>query len=442
MSQSTRKLPARSGGWLTQISTWPKFYALMVFAWLFDFRAETSGAGLVQQSLFLGLFLFGLAMFYIGDTNQRMKVRGLFPFGVACLLYLTIGFVAGLANNQTYYAILRNGLSVFIYFAMAIATARVMIVTRAEVLRLMLSVFCLGFAVMFYFYETISRVGVDVNSVRYQIIGTSSIAALGYLALALLFRLSRIEMIATAANGVLLLISVTRLFLLAGAAQVAAIALEFRRSFSPRMLLAGGLLVIAAIGTTIFASEQLLRWQDRLLGRGSNRTEYVTVYTRLSEVDYMYNHWLATPSTMMFGNGFAARTLYYYPPETRIPPESMIGFGHNQYVSMLFTGGMVGGGPLILLQILHGLIAFQFLRRVARNGHLRSDVVFLGAWGATIILGMLAANLFSSSFGLRGTSLWYGLGTGLLLGARALFDPENYPRSRAKSPLHLRRPTP
>lgn len=438
MPQSAPAMPARAGGLQSKFAGWPQFYALMLLAWMFDFRSQGEGAGFAIQSLMLAAFVFGLMMFVIGDTRQHRKVHGLFALITASVLYLVIGFISGLFNNQTYYAVMRNGLSVFIYAMVSLATARLVLRTNAATLRNMLGVFCFGYAVMFYIYETISPSGVDVSNVRFQIIGTSSIAALGYVILAAIFRLKRLEMATAAVNAVLLLISVTRSFLLAGLLQLLPVLIEFRRALSPRMLLTGGLLAGAGAVTLAFATDQVTRWQDRLFGRGVSGTEYVTAYTRISEIEFMTNHWLATPTTIMFGNGFAARTLYYYPPETGAPPESMIGFGHNQYVSILFTGGVLGGLPLILLQLYHGFLAFRFLGRVARDNRLRSDAIFLGAWGATIVLGMLATNLFSSSFGLRGISAWYGIGTGLLLGVQALFDPENQPREWKRRQLHLR----
>jgi hypothetical protein len=34
----------------------------------------------------------------------------------------------------------------------------------------------------------------------------------------------------------------------------------------------------------------------------------------------------------------------------------------------------------------------------------------------------------------RGSSLWFGIGTGLLLGAQAMFDPANRPGAATRAP--------
>ena len=67
---------------------------------------------------------------------------------------------------------------------------------------------------------------------------------------------------------------------------------------------------------------------------------------------------------------------------------------------------------------MQGCQAFFFLKMATRYRRNDENLIFLGMWGAVIILGMLAFNFFASSFGLRGFALWYGIGTGLLIGAR------------------------
>ena len=153
------------------------------------------------------------------------------------------------------------------------------------------------------------------------------------------------------------------------------------------------------------------------MGGSSGNSQYETYYTRLSEWSFMYDSWTASPKEFLIGSGFAAETTYYYTSEAGGGSEHMIGFGHNHYLSAVFTAGAIGGLPLLLVQLLQGLLAVRFLRQIARRPDLRGDAAFLGSWGAMIVLGTLAANFFLSSYTQRGTSLWYAIGTGLLLAA-------------------------
>ena len=105
-----------------------------------------------------------------------------------------------------------------------------------------------------------------------------------------------------------------------------------------------------------------------------------------------------------------------------------VGFGHNQHLSLLFVGGLMGGAPLLVLQFVQGWWALRLIRPLLRIGRAQPDLAFLGSWGALVVIGTLASNFFSSSFGSRGFSLWYGIGTGLLLGARTLLRRKNQVR--------------
>jgi hypothetical protein len=292
-------------------------------------------------------------------------------------------------------------------------------------------VFCLLYAVSTYL--VIGQIGgeVDLDRARYQIVGASAVAALGYVVLAALFKLSKIEMAAMAINGVIVLLSITRTFLLVLFTQALVFVGQVRRVFSPRLIAVGVLGLVALVGVLTFGERQVVRWQERITGSGSSTyIEYQTVYTRLSEWEFMLSDWTKSTDNFLIGSGIAARTTYFKSRELGGGSDFMVGFGHNQHLSMPFTAGAVGGLPLLFLQFFQAWLAWRFLRQTIRSPHLRSDAVFLGAWGAAIVLGYFALNLVSPTFAVRAMSLWFGVGTGLLLGAQALFDPINRP-SRA-----------
>jgi hypothetical protein len=417
----------------------PLAFILLLAAWLLDFRSEGEGEGIGIQAYFAATYAFAVIMLLIGDRTVGLRIQGLPALIVCGTLYLMVGFASGLANNQQPYTIMRNGASVAIYLVTAYVTARVVLRSDPTRLRRVLSVFCLLYAVASYFITNLIKGGIDVEKVRFEIIGASVIAAIGYAVLAALFKLTKIEIAAMAVNGALVLISVTRSYLLVFAAQATVFIGHIRRVFSPRVIALG---VVALLGVLTYGQQQLSRWDTRILGGGrSDFQEYQTFYTRFSEWDFMLRAWTESSSSFLFGSGLAARTIYFLPRELGGGTEFMIGFGHNQHLSMLFTAGIVGGIPLLLLQWYQVYLGWRFLRQTIRFPHLRNDVVFLGAWGATMILGHNAINIVSATFTTRGFSLWFGIGTGLLLGAQALFDPANAartaPRPKARAPRYL-----
>lgn len=403
----------------------PQAYTLMIAAWVLDFQSEGQGQGLTIQAVWLSLYLLGFLLFLVSDRQLGLKIRGLPALLLCGALYFTVAIASGLGYDQPVYPILRNGISVFVYLSGAYATARVVMSHHPATLRKLLALFCMIYAVTFFVIFEYKSGGINLSTIRYQIIGTSSIAALGYVTLTLLFRLTYIELAALIANLLILLIAVTRTFLFSFAAQILPLLLEFRRVFTLRLVLVGLAGVAAFMTVSQFGEGQVVRWEDRLAGRDAKDVGYQTLFTRLDEWQYMYDDWTSTTPKFLFGAGLAAQTKFHNVRAAGGTEENMIGFGHNQHLSLLFDAGLVGALPLLLLQFLQGALALRFLRRTALFRGNRSDVLFLGAWGATIVLGNLAANFLGASFALRGISLWYGIGTGLLLGVQAHYDPVN-----------------
>lgn len=413
----------------------PKMFILLLAAWLFDFQSEGEGQGLAIQGYFAAAYGFAVVMLLIGDRAAGIRIRGLSMLMTCGALYLGVGIGSGILNGQPTYPILRNAFSVAIYLSAAFFTARVVVTTDPARLRQVLALFCLAYAIAAYLILSQVLGGVDLDRARFQIVGTSAVAALGYMPLAALFKLSKVELAALSVNSVIVLFSITRTYLLVLVAQASIFTGQVRRVFSPRLIVVGMLGIVALAGALTFGERQVLRWQERITGSGSSEfTEYQTVYTRLSEWNFMLGDWTKSVENFLFGSGIAARTTYYKPRELGTGSEFMIGFGHNQHLSMPFTAGLLGGIPLLMLQWFQAWLAWRFLRRTISFPQLRNDAVFLGAWGATIVLGYLALNLVSATFTVRGFSLWFGIGTGLLLGAQALFDPANAQRSAPRAP--------
>ncbi len=424
---------ARAGGSV------PKMFILLLAAWLFDFQSAGEGEGVNVQAYFAAAYVFSLVMLLIGDRASGQSVQGLLSLLGCGALYLAVGIASGLIYGQDPYPILRNSMNVVIYISAAYVTARVVLTSDPARLRLVLSVFCFLYAISAYFIFDRTAGGIDLEKIRFQIIGASAVGALGYVVLAPLFKLSKIEIAGMAANGLIVLLSVTRSFLLVIAAQAAIFVGEIRRVFSPRLIALAVLGAVTLLAVLIYGEQQLTRWSDRILGGGSKFAEYQTFYTRLSEWEFMLRAWMQSVEHFMFGSGIAAKAFYFLPREAGGGTEFMIGFGHNQHLSIIFTAGVIGGLPLLLLQWSHLFAAWRFLRRVIRLPHLRNDAVFLGAWGATMIIGCNANNLLSSNFTGRSSSLWFGIGTGLLLGAQALFDPANAKPAAPRAPARASR---
>lgn len=409
----------------------PWLYATMIAAWAFDFQSAGQGQGVGIQGIFLGVFLGAFALFLVLERSSPIRIPWLTPMLAAGALYLTVGISAGLVNGQPIYPLLRNATSVLVYLTAIYATARTLAVSRPAVVRRLLAVLCLTFLVARPVIYSIVQGGIDPETVRFQIIGGSVVAATGYIALATLFRLRAVELATIVFNLGVLVFSVTRTFLVVLAAQAAVVLVEMRRLFNPRLLIGMTGALLALLTILALDSDQAERWGDRLGTTGrSGSVELQTWYTRTSEWEFMLRQWTASSGNLLIGSGFAAQTKYFLGSDYGARSESMTGFGHNQHISMLFNAGILGGLPLLIVMAINAWRAVRFLRKIAKHPDQRSDLAFLGAWGAMIVLGVLASDFLSASFAARGTALWYGIGTGLLLGVLACFDPGNAPSRR------------
>jgi len=395
-------------------------YALMVAAWMFDFRGESERQGLAIQIIFLCCYVGFFAVFLWMNRARRVRIVGFLPLTLCTLVYLAVSVTSGLLRGQDFYPVSRHVLTILVYLTATYATARMVVISSVASLRRILALLCLGFAVSTFFIVLFFQGGVDVSTIRYQIQGASSIAALGLLVLVLIFSLSRVEIVAALSAAVIIFLTITRTFLVVIAAQGVVLLPAFRRFMRPRLaiVLATGVLIAALL--LVYGGESADRWVQRLYVREKFGGIDPTLLTRYVEWEYMFGEFVSSVDKFLFGSGLAAETAYWLPRSLGGTGgiSSSMGFGHSQHLSLLFTAGAIGGAPLLYVQFLQGWQGFRFLSRATRYSQANLDLVFLGAWGATIIIGTLASNFLGSSFGSRGFSLWYGIGTGLLLGAR------------------------
>lgn len=403
-------------------------YVGMIAAWLFDFRTE-AGGGNVLQLAFLVICVSAISAFIATERRVSFHVPGLRAWVAATFVFTLVGVLAGVFRDNNSYEVFRMALGPLLYLAGGLLTVRVIAQIDLARIRRTLSVLCL----MGLFSGLIVaglQGGLNLETVRFQIIGASIPLALGYGTVVVMFPVQMLEL-ATAGVGLMVVfLSVTRSYLLAIAAELLPLWPQFKEMITPRFIMGAFLAVLAGALFLSFDSSGLDRWNQRLNGgQETARGEDFTWLTRKSENDYMIDHFTDSVGSFIFGNGIAAHTTYYNPKEAGGGAEFSIGFGHNQHISQLFVAGALGGLPLLILQFSQAFGGMAFLFRLAIYRKMRSDALFLAAWGASGLIVMVTGNMFSSTFGGRATSLWYGIATGLYLGGRAVLNPRNAQRT-------------
>ncbi|MCH7627692.1 hypothetical protein [Novosphingobium sp.] len=396
-------------------------FGLLVASWIFDFRTSSDSSLSIFLRVYLGIYVAAFGLFLVFDRNEHHRIPGLVPFLGAVTLFLIVAFSTGLFSGQTLAQMFALATPALIYMSAAYATARAAMTQNPFALRRLLAVLCVGYVIAGVVVQRAIGGELDLATVRYQILTGATLPAIGYLECLLLFGLILSEWAALAAGFVVIFLSVTRTYLIAALAQFMGLLPGATRLISPRLLALtlAGLVFLA--GLTEYGAFGLDRWSERLFNVKTNTGEDVTLYTRESEWNFMGNAFLRGGRTIMVGNGLASETTFYFPREIGGGSSRSIGFGHNQHLSILFMSGLLGGGMLLFMQFLQGIQSLQLLMRLSRLRERHSNVLFLAAWGAVIIIGVIATTFFSSALNNRSASLWYGLGTGLFLGARARF---------------------
>lgn len=404
----------------------------MLTPFVFDFRSEGAGAAAAIQGTILSFYCFFIAtIFYL--YRSRFSVLP----SARMLIFVSAGFLiesafVGFFRGQALYPIFVNVIPIFLYASSAYVTAQVFILKAGEpAFTSALKWLCLLFVVSRVLI-VLSTSGVDLTSIRYQILGSSTIAALGLIFVALVSRITKLDIAIILANLSLVLLSVTRTLIVVGAAQSLILAptliAHIRSKGFLRRIFAACLMLVAVIGTDfLLGTGQSQRWLERLFVASDVGMD-PTRLTRVAEVDFMRQEFGSSFSQTVFGNGLAAETSLIGPSAVLaamiVGSENIqghgFGFGHHNHWSLLFIGGLLAGGPLLILQFFHAFKALTFQWDTRTNKVQFRKIKELGTWGGTIVIGTVAYGFYAGSFGDRGTSLWYGIGSGLLIGAQTL----------------------
>jgi hypothetical protein len=252
-SSATTAAPAgMAGGAPLTRSEWTARLAFlaMLGAWAFDFRSSGAGEGLATQSLFIAAYFAATVLFY-GTTRFRASGE-LTLFLLAGAWFLLSSLCNSLALGQDVYATFRHGTTIVIYLTMAHATytLTVMLSARLALLRAPIAWMALLYAAAGAVIVGLSTGGIDVASIRFQVVGMSVVAGLSYMAIALRRPLLNVEYAAVVVTLAMVTISVTRSFAVVAAATCLLMALTLQVRSLPQLRRL--LLVIAAAGA-VFA---------------------------------------------------------------------------------------------------------------------------------------------------------------------------------------------
>lgn len=403
------------------------FAAILPFA--FDYKSERAGAGSLFQGSLLLLHMVLSIAFYSSSSKRRTSAQS--PLlAVAVIWFCFIGTCAGYLNGQQIYPMLVNIIPLGLFCGSAYLTVRAIgSVGDISALDRALKLLCLIYLVARFAIVTSSS-GLEISTVRYQILSGSANAALGLVSTSLLFGTTLLDAVLLVITFALVILSVTRTQLLIVAADFSVFLRTPYLLFGRSRIFFRSVLVLFPMFAMLLLDQYMSTGiAERWIGRLFVSSEYgvdPTLLTRRAEVEFMINAFGDSGESILFGNGMAAETsrvgqsaaiAAQIVGRASIDEIHGIGFGHHNYWSLLFIGGILGGGPLLAIVFGHCAFAINFLKACSKSPSVDRPTIKLGSWGATIVVGMVTYGFLAGTFGDRTTSIWYGIGSGLLLGA-------------------------
>lgn len=407
-------------------------YSLAIVLCSLDFKASSSGRGFIVQAPVWGFFFLSFSVTVFRLLIARSHIREMRCLILTCVLFLVCTSLVGAWSQQEIWAIFTNCIAFSIYVIAAGTTLITLKLCsdRAALLDILKNV-CLAFMLLHFLMVYLVGGGINLAVSRYEYLSGAAVPASALLCIGAVLHLGIKEVLVSVTNVAIILISVTRTQLAVIVGQLVTVFFVApAQALHPKVLKKVGvvaLLILAVISVDLVAETGLTyRWLARLTA-GQTMKADPTALTRYAEVHYMWDQVTASATQCLLGNGIAAKTKLTGQSaklaaklvgKGSVTSVRSTGFGHNNHMSVLFVGGLLFGGPLLLLTFVNGVQALILMRRLFGTNPYPQELVQIGIWGALIVLGMLGVGFFSGTFADRPTCLWYGIGTGMLYWAK------------------------
>jgi hypothetical protein len=409
-----------------------RLFAVSIFIWALDYKAGSSGEAAGLQGAIFSAFIVGSFFLTVFSVWRSITPEPLWVLMLVTIVFLIDSSIVGLSQGQPGYAVFVNAIPSFIYISSSAITF--MTLRNVEDKNSFLGVIrlaCVIFGAAHVLIAILTRGAINTSVSRYEVLSGATIPSLAIVAIAMVQRLSKLDFVVVILNLSVSLLSVTRTLLVVLAVQIASIfiarpSIVLKQSTIKGLsLISFALLIVLALdygaGTGLAG-----RWVERLTFSQKVGVD-PTALTRAAETHFMLERFESSAESALFGNGLAAVTSLTGPDAAVVAriagPQSVslhsIGFGHENYVSILFVAGILGGGGILLLQVLNGFQSFALIRKIESGNFKDNDAAArIGFWGALIVIGELVVGLFGGTMADRDTCLWYGIGTGMLYWAR------------------------
>ena len=396
-------------------------YIIFLYPLIFDFRT-TQGSTKILVYMISVSFLIGSILII---SNYKTINKKAFYFTLPFIIFLLFGITRSLIESHSISLIFSSALPMVFFILSVVIASSINIQDEKNVLNFIyIIVIFLISAAIFKFIFSFYYYGVDLSTVRYQIISAGLPLLFSYGLTSFLFQKQHFGIVALFIPIIVVLVSITRTYILVYLAIFfySIFTISLKKTFRKYLFLLIILLIVLVI-LYFFIPEVYNRWIVRLFtGIEDKGGIDVTFITRIAESKYQIDTLFSSLQNILFGLGIAAKTAFsseyrdllnlVYKDYTEF---HSIGYGHNVYVGILFISGLPIGLYMIYKLIVEPLkIRKEFLKK--RKKTLANFIIL---WGGSASFGYLIYGFFGGTFGDRFGAVAYGLSFGIaFLGIR------------------------
>lgn len=413
-----------------RVSHFPLAPALFLLPMSLDFRSAEVG-GTVWQYVVTGLVAVGWILFF--GNGKFLRPRGALWKACHWAIVLTIlgSFVSVAVNGTPLGDYARVFISIALFGMAFFFGVRMAHTGRTTVMGQLIDFGCLT-SIVFTLFAGLTVAGQSISEIRYQILSPVLLPFEAILLHKILVaRIKRRRNTLLLAGCLALqLLSVTRSVLLAFAVLLAValwissptIAAFIRRSF--RMAIPG--LVIAAIvvgASSVISPEVISRWEQRIFTVETLGADPTTL-SRLAEAKEQLDRWSSGPVSILVGQGFGASYGWskdFYDEmlatgayDLESLDQSRSYFGHNYWISSLFSGGLLFGLAIPVMLICATAVCLRTARTMLRCRTDESARLEISR-AALVVASLLVTTIGGNPFGTRYTPIVVGASLGVLV---------------------------
>lgn len=396
-------------------------FSIMLFILAFDFRTGAESGKSLVVIMGVTSLLSGLLLVILQNSVDKKSLVLVLPASI----FIMGASLSGIFRGQLIYDVVSSSIPLLLFITVIICVSAIKI--RPDKFKSFLHL-VISFALIsvlfklffgFYYYE------LTLSNARYQIISPALIIVFSYGVASLLYKQQKFGRAALMLSVLVAFLSVTRSYIVVFSAVILfwilSVPLRYWKGYIYIGVKLFVFMLFLLICVYLFIPDGFERWVVRLFTSIDDQGVDVTAITRIAEVVYQVGKLLESPVNLMTGMGIAAETKF--DPEYRQILSIVFsddfeyigkGYGHNNYIGIIYTGGIVMGG-LFICSILYSLMkSIMFFRAELIRQRNVTDYHFCLAWSGSAALGYSAYGILGGTFGDRLAALSYGLSFGLV----------------------------